>query len=125
MFSNVSYTYSVTRIPGTRAQQSGTVVDEDGETRTIFQRAGIGLHVHVSGQVGQWSIFSVIFGVVFPVVVGGSVVDVMMYMLIAYAEPFKRERAHLFVDIHDERQQPSTPTSGTLQSESQSRCKSE
>ena len=103
------------------------MVDEDGETRTIFQRAGVGLHVHVSGQVGQWSIFSVIFGVVFPVVVGGSVVDVMMYMLIAYAEPFKRERAHLFVDkfIHDERQQPSTPTSGTLQSESQSRCKSE
>ena len=103
------------------------MVDEGGETRKIFQRAGIGLHVHVSGQVGQWSIFSVLFGVVFPVVVGVSVVDVMMYMIITYAESFKRERAHLFVDIHDEHQQPSTPTSGTRkrQSESPVRRKSE
>jgi hypothetical protein len=111
--SGVSYTYKVTRTPGTRAQRTGIAVDEDGETRTIFQRAGVALHVHVSGQVGQWSIFSVLFGVVFPVVVGVSVVDVMMYMIIVYVDSFEREREHMIVDIHDQDQQPRTPTSGT------------
>ena len=109
VFSTADYTYTVSRTRGTRAQRTGTVLDAGGQTRTIYQRAGISLHVHVSGEVGQWSMSSVVFGVVFPVVVGVSVVDVMMYMIIAYATSFEREREHLFIDIHDELQPSSTP----------------
>ena len=109
VFSNTDYTYTVTRTRGTRAQRTGTVMDAGGETMTIYQRAGISLNVHVSGEVADWSMFSVVFGVVFPLVVGVSVVDVMMYMIIVYATSFKREREHLFIDIHGEPQPSSTP----------------